>query len=245
MDYKDVRILFADLSGRLDLIKASYEDNGADRFLNWGQRMLDRKSDFKKGEAKSVQSLTAGTIIVKSTDLRLVKSVWLTDSEGSRTELEKCTLADLRSYYGEILSSVTATTPCYYAPAMFRPFPDTSTFIGLSDIEDILVANDHYTYNGIIVMPPPDKAYTIAIYGKFYSPTLSATLSAGVWTQTKSYWTEEHPETLIQAALYQLERFYRNTEGMNDHMNALKNDLIDMDFDVAEEDAEGVNQMEG
>jgi hypothetical protein len=245
MEYKDIRKKFAELSGRYDLIKADYQDDGADFFLNAGQRMLDRKSSFRKGSGKSVQTLAAGTIIVKSVGLRFVDEVWITDSDGGRTELEKCTLADLRAYYGEILSSVDADTPEYYAPANLRPYPDTSTFTGLSDIEDLLVADNHYTYNGIIVMPPPDAAYTISIVGKFFSPTLSATLSGSTWTQTKSYWTEEEPMMLISAALYQLERVYRNTEGMKDHMVPLSDDLGEMDKDVAEEDATGVDQIEG
>ena len=94
-------------------------------------------------------------------------------------------------------------------------------------------------------MPPPDGNYYVSILGTFYSPTLSATLSGSTWTQTKSFWSEVHPDILITAALYKLETFYRNTEGAKDWKSALMIDVADLDKDVADQESTQINQIGG
>lgn len=253
MDYKDIRLKFVELSGRYDLIKPSGEDNGADFFINSGQKMLDRAQDTGKAKARLTKSLTAGTVLVTTVGLRAVKEVWVSNADGMLT-LSPCEIGWLREYYRKKLSDVDSGAPAYFAPTVVRPFPDTATstdLTGLYDIEDLILyttspsVSGHWTYNGIIVMPPPDVAYTLSLWGLFYSPTLSATLSGSTWTQTKSFWSEEHPDTLLLAALYKLEAFYRNTEGAKDWQNALEVDLGGMDKDAVEEDLNGVSQMGG
>ena len=54
MNYKDVRDKFVEISGRYDLITATNEDNGADFFLNAGQKYLDRFLDAGKAIARSL-----------------------------------------------------------------------------------------------------------------------------------------------------------------------------------------------
>lgn len=248
MDYKDIRKKFVELSGRYDLVNANWTDNGADFFINAGQMHLDRASDVQKATAKNPQSIAAGTVIVKTIGLRSVKEVWAGTSVNGLILLGKETLANLREYYGEQLSSIDQGTPEYYATCSFRPYPDAVTALTLTgyyDIDDLVLADTHYTYRGILLVPPPDKTYYISIIGTFYSPTLSATLSGSTWTQTKSYWSEVHPDILIQAALLKLEVFYRNTEGVKDWKFALDMDIQGLDKDVVDEEISGVNEMEG
>jgi len=247
MEYKDIRLKFAELSGRYDLITATYEDNGADFFLNHGQKYLDRLLDAGKMLARYPVILTAGEYIAKSIGIRAIKEVWAANSDG-KSQLTKCSLDEIKTYYDEEFSSVTQGTPTYYAPAIFRPFPDTlASTAGMYNVSDLILngAGPHYTYDGIVLMPPCDGTYTIEIVGLFYSPTLSATLSGAVWTQTKSYWTEVQPEILIEAAIYKLQAMYHNTGGALDYKALVAEDILGLDQDIVEEEIAGSLQMGG
>lgn len=249
MDYVDIRKKFCEVSGHYELMNADYTDNGADFLLNAAQRYLDRTHDFKKGAARNVQAVTASQIKVQVTGLRAVKEVWFTNSDGSsQWPLEKCSLGEIRDYYGKKLSSEDTGDVAYYAPVAFRPAPDTvttATWTGYQDIEDLILDDTHYQYNGVILMPPPSEAGYIAIVGLFWSPTLSATYNAGVWTQTKSYWTENHPEVLIEAAIMRMHGLYMNTTGFEDYKKIVGVDIAGLDQDSAEEDVAGESQMGG
>lgn len=248
MDYWQLRKMFVEKSGRYDLVNADWTDNGADFFINAGQRLLDRLASSRKGMAKNVQEIAAGTIKVYQTGLRAVQEVWAGTSTDGLVQLERVTLEAIRQYYEKQLSSVDQGCPLYYAPVAFRPFPDitlAATWASYYDADDMILGDTHYTYNGVIISPPPDQTYYISIIGKFYSPDLSATLSGSTWTQTKSHWSQVHPEVLLKAALYELEVFYRNTEGAKDWKGAMDLDLLGLDQDLVEEDYSGINQMEG
>lgn len=252
MEYYLLRKKFVELSGRYDLINADLTDNGADFYIDAGQKWLDRLQDTGKMQAKNVQSVAAGTIKVYIAGLRAVREVWAGNSTDYLFELKKANLKYLRTLYGEQLGDVTQSTPEWYAPAIFRPFVDTSsttTLSGYYDIDDLILPTGttpvHYTYHGIIICPPPDETYYISTYGLYYSPTLTATVAAGTWTQTKSFWTETHPDVLIQAALRSLEEFYRNTEGVKDREAAVMSAVTGMDKDMAEEESYNISQMGG
>lgn len=247
MDYKDIRLKFAEISGRYDLITATYEDNGADFFLNAGQKFLDRMLDTGKMVARYPVILASGEYIAKSVGIRSIKEVWVADSDG-KTKLIPSTLSELKGEYDEEFSAVTQGTPAYYAPATLRPYPDTlNSVTGMYNVSDLILnsAGSHFTYNGVVVMPPCDGSYTIEIVGLFYSPTLSATLSGATWTQTKSYWTEVMPEVLIEAAIYKLQAMYHNTGGAVDYKALVLEDVSGLDHDAVEEDLVGDMQMGG
>lgn len=252
MDYKDVRKKFIELSGRYDLVNPDWSDNGTDFFINAGQKFLDRLQSTGKSQAKYIQSVAAGTIKVYVTGLRAVLNVWAGVSADGLTELGKVDLQALRELYGEQLSGIDQGSPIYYAPATFRPIPDTATtttLLGYYDIDDLILPTAgtplHYTNSGILIMPPPDKTMYISVYGLYYSPDLSATVAAGVWTQTKSVWSEVFPDTLIKAGLMQLEMFYRNSEGVKDWESGVMKDMSGFDKDSAEEEAVGISEMGG
>lgn len=251
MDYYLIRKKFCELSGRYDLINADYTDNGADFYINAGQQALDRKQNSGNMQAKYLKQITAGTIKIPITSLRAVLSVWVGTSTNGLTRLGKQSLDYMRSYYEKQIGDVTQGTPDSYAPAIFRPYPDTVTSTSLSgyyDIDDLQLhatTPDHFQYSGIIISPPPDSTMYLSVYGLYYSPTLSATLSAGVWTQTKSFWSETYPSILLKAALLELETFYRNSEGMKDWDTALTRDVLDLDKDAAEQEAADISEMGG
>jgi hypothetical protein len=246
LTYKDIRKKFVEISGRYDLVNPdTWEDNGADFYLNMGQRMLDRRLDSKKMIARYPFALTAGSIIVKTTGLRSIKEVWIANAEG-KAQLTYVPLNKLKGVYAEESASLENGVPLYYSPAVFRPFPDNlATVTSLYDVEDLLIAGTHYTYNGVIVMPPPSEGYTLTILGLFYSPYLSAALVGGTWVQTQSYWTMNEPQTLLEAALSRLATFAGNITSAREHKEAMLEDLRDLDFDAVDEILAGDMEMEG
>jgi hypothetical protein len=248
MDYKDVRTQFVKLSGRYDLINANYTDNGADVFINEGQKLLDRMFSAGPALARYPYSIASGTYKLYTTGLRAVKEVWVTDSDGYKTELTRESFNSLRHGDEEELSQVTTGTPEYYAPGIFRPYPDTlasATVATWDDVEDLILGTTWFTYDGIIFTPPADDTYTMTIVGLFYSPTLSATLAGETWTQVKSYWTEVHPMTLVKAALVALESFYRTGVGLKNRMDSLMLDVTGLDHDLVEKDIAGASLQMG
>ncbi len=299
MEYCLLRKKFCELSGRYDLMGTDYTDNGADFFIDAGQKWLDRLQNTGKMQAKNIQSVAAGTIQVYVAGLRSILDVYAGNSTDGLIPLKKATLAYLRDMYGEQLGDVTQGTPEWYAPAIFRPYADTLTLTSLYDADDLIASTTgHYTYSGLILCPPPDDTYYISIYGLYYSPTLTATLGTAQtsgtltsgsvycitdwktaddftnigglnvdnniftatgttpttwtassivkpWTQTKSFWSEVHPDILIKAALRSLEMFYRNTEGVKDWEAGIMSDITGMDKDAADEEAAGITEMGG
>jgi hypothetical protein len=236
MEYWEIRKKFVEISGRYDLINpATWEDNGADFYLNMGQRVIDRQLDSKKMEARYPFSLTAGSVIVKTPGLRSVKEVWIANADG-KAQLTYVPQNKFRGGFATESNLIDRGIPLYYTPATFRPFPDElTTVVGLYDVEDLLLSGTHYTYNGVIVMPPSDDDFTLTIWGLFYSPELSATLVGTTWTQTKSYWTENEPYTLLEAALSRLATYAGNITSAKEHKEAMLEDLRTLDFDAVEE----------
>ena len=58
------------------------------------------------------------------------------------------------------------------------------------------------------------------------------------------YWSTEHPDILIHAALQRLEVSYRNTAGSRDWMLAVQSDLANLDMEWVEELIEDLDVME-
>lgn len=249
MLYSDIRRKFVELSGRYDLVDSIWNDAGADFFLNAGQQLLDDLITLPKSQGRYLEKMAIGSYVVKMAKVKSIEEVWVTKhSDNSRYQLIKGTLNELRNEYGEEISAIDKADPLYYAPVAFRPIPDavtTATLALMLDKADLLIDDTHHTYNGILYLAPNSEAITISVIGTFYSPDLTAVLVGSTWTQTKSFWTEVHPLALLYAGLYVLETFYRNTEGAKDWMSALQIRIQGIDFNTAEQDAAGVNQMEG
>lgn len=214
MNLKEIRKLFVEHSGRYDLVKdvTDYEDNGADFFINQGQKVLDRKSESEKMHAIKEYSVKAGESLLKIDDCRVIDEVYLVDSDEEFKYLEEIDYADFKEQYG---GTEEADIPLYYTDVDLR-----SARPNKGDI----------VYSGILIAPKPKTSYMIYVRGKFYSASLKE-------DDDYSFWSMEHPMTLVQAALYSLERFYRNTSGMRDHMEAIMTDINDINFDRYESEA--------
>jgi len=239
MNLGEIRTLFIERSGREDLINLDDSDNGANFFIQSGQRTLDRMFEVEKSWARSFKDFPAGSYYAIFKGCRAIKRVWIT-SATERVKLEKATLEELRELYTGPPDDVDQGDSLYYCPISLRTYPDDSNiiidyFYG-SKIED--VATEDYEYLGILVLPPPDVASHLEVFGLFSSPELSA-------DGDESYWTVKNPEILLMASLYHLEVNYRNTEGANDWMGAIKLELINLEKDLVESEIAEVTQISG
>lgn len=244
MDLLSVRKQFIQLSGHYDLVvdTVDFEDNGADFFLNAGQRWLDRKTELSVAIQKANCIAAIGSIGVTFQWCRSIQQVWVIDVTNSeRTLLEKVAHADLRQYYyGVPTVDITQGTPLYYCPGFFGQHPNNpltvTNYLGFADVKGILPNEE--VFDGILFGPPCLTEMMIEIFGKFYSPQLTENSST-------SFWTVSHPETLIMAACRMVEVFHRNSEGVKDWEFAAMSQLTDMDKDLADEENVDSGVMEG
>lgn len=240
MNLLELRTKFISLSGRNDLANGD-ADNGADYYLNSGQRFLDRRYRFPKDTGIYPAVIPAGGWYVTVPYCRAIKEVWVADRE-SRRQLEKKEVKEYLTIFNAPFESLTRGATLYYAPAVLRSIPeaDRATAATTNAVLGYMptLVGRHYEYNGVLLGPPTDIQLHVEIWGLFYSPSLVNNID-------ESYWSVVHPEVLIRAALYQLEIDYRNTQGANDWLNALELHTAGIDMDTVEEEIAGSDQMEG
>jgi len=259
MALEDIRIDFVRLSGRHDLVadfaSGNYVDNGANFFINMGQKMLDRErlNRIPKNAMRYQKNLTAGQFVLDIENVRAVKEVWAINSTG-RILLTKRDIGYLRTTYKTAWGSYTRGTPVDWAIGVnnLAPQQDQLTSgVGSPytaqfsyDYEDLIFSDEAdapaYGKTSIIVMPPVDETYTVAIWGQFFQKKLLDTVG-----NTKNYWTEVQPEVLVLAALWAHEVTKRNTEGANDWMMQITKYLDDILLDVIDEEVTGFEQIPG
>ncbi len=247
MDLLAIRTKWIDTSGRYDLVVdvTDYADNGANFFIQGGQRLLDTILPNPKSENSYIKDLTVNDYKVMVKYLRSVKRVWIKGAGLARYQLVRKTYSWLKEQYGDSISASTAGQPRYYAPILSNLSPEQKALTSSDytdeftrDFEDITFEDDRYSKNGIAFRPKTDATHTITIVGDFFSNML---IDADI-----SYHSEIYPELLIMATNFALEIFYKNTQGMNDWMNAMKVFLQGIDHDlVNEEMAFAGNQLRG
>lgn len=235
-----VRTQFIDISGRFDLATDptgdDYTDNGADVYLQAGQDMLDEQVNFKKSVGRVWETIAADIYYVTFQHrCRAILDVFSNDDD-VRTKLRKVDYNDLKNYYDDLIADTDSGEPVYYCPAFLRAMDATDKNATGTFFNHILADSD--SYNGIILMPPPDSARDIEIKGLFYSDTLSA-------ESDTNYWTAQHPLLYVWAALWALEISYRNTEGAKDWMSQIQFKLKNLWGDALEEELADSDQMEG
>lgn len=246
MNLLEVRTWFVQESGRYDLVvdTATYADNGANRYINTGVRLLDRLQITPFTEGHNWQSAATGIKhVVFGFAFRSVEAMFATKiSDGSRTELAKKTLKEIKELHFQYLAGDAETgTPLYYCPGVFRLAPE------LEQTGDVLTVPAEYLdyigesparYTGVLFHPPCDEDYAMEVWGKVYSQDLSVDTD-------ENWWTFNHPELVVMAAQLMLEKMMRNTEGVKDWIAAIKMELQGIDFDLVEEDVANITCMGG
>jgi hypothetical protein len=237
MTLVEVREQFVKLSGRYDLVvdTTDWADNGADFFIQSGQDYLDRLHFAPKAENTIFEELAAGEWYVTFAKCRAIREVWINNTEG-RSQLTKKDMSWLYQQFSALVSETDSGTPLYYCPAKLRS-TDHADRTNLGTFFNY-VKDDSDALRGILIFCPADEAIVVEIQGLFYSDALSSD------TDT-SYWTDNWPAVLIKAALYQVEVFNRNTEGMKDWKFAIEDEFIGIDKDTVEESIVGITQIKG
>ena len=249
MTLLDIRKRFIMTSGRYDLVvdATNYADNGADFYIQSGQKYLDRKINIHKAWGKVFEDVVAGDYSLNFQSCRAIKEIWIADTE-SRTQLEQVPMKDLRgtdeatgeNNFVKPFADTTQGRPLYFSPALLRRMPEGETFTDSDLITSYLDTQNIYdpSYNGIIFMPPADGAYEIEIVGLFYSKKLTEDTHTNVWT-------EEYPNLLIMSALRQLEVFFRGSKSVTAWDQAIADELLDVEKDLVEEEINQVTKLEG
>lgn len=244
MNLLELRTKLINLSGRFDLVidapNNDYSDNGADVFINEGQKFLDRLATNKKSFGSHFRFLEIGQFAISFSQCRAIKEVWI-GSTTERWQIYKKDLSDLISEYLTDLPSSRSTGSIeYYSPGITRIVPQDiqnasfESYIGWVDVP----IGPAYEYNTVIFNVPTDEKVMVEIKGLFYSNEL-------IEDTDQSHWSVNNPLLLIMSAQRQMEIFNRNTQGVNDWTNAIQTEITQLNLDLVEEVIAEVNQMEG
>jgi len=241
MNLLQLRQQFRTISGRNDLVNEDGSDNGANFYINAGQRHLDRLDTNQKSYGICYRFCNIGFHAVTFPYCRAVKEVWASTTT-ARWQLEKKNLADLiAGYLTKLPSSIDKGNPLYYAPTITRAVPETfnsesSDFEAYSGYVDVISAN-HFAYNCVLIAPPVKEKILIETKGLFYTDEL-------INDDDKSYWSEVHPDILIMATMRHIEIINRNTQGVNDWNASIKTEVTNIGKDLVEEEIAEVTQIE-
>lgn len=217
MNLREIRDEFIRRSGRYDLITDDGQDNGANFFIQSGSRFLDRRSSLnntRKGLA---------VLSCRPDGLLHVQDCWLVHNV-------ECMLQDrwtplMKAHSDRCFRTVFTPVgrPSFYVEKTSRYVPDIQEFPACAtNVPASAFDFQHMACHHIMleIFPHPSSDCTIRVEGCFYSDHLG-------FDEDRNIWSDRFPDTLIKAALYQLEIFYRNTEGAQDWLNSIQLDLTD------------------
>lgn len=243
MSLLEVRKNFIQTCGRYDLVvdTTDWVDQGANFFIDAGQKWLDSRANIDKSHSRVFETINAGDWYVLFQKARAIQQVWVSNATGEKWQLCKVDFDIIRAAYADIPTDLDQGDPLYYTPIYVRTTPETAgkitiTYFGAIEFADL--TKDHYTYNGLVFMPPVEATMTLEIHGLFYSPTLAVDTD-------ENYWTEVNPLVLVMAACRAVEATYRNSTGVRDWENAIDSELFGMDKDTVEQEIAEADQMEG
>jgi len=244
MSLLETRKNFIVFSGRYDLVTdyegGNYSDNGANFFLQAGQKWLDRASTHTKSYARRYENLLSGAWYALIPYVRAIQQVWMSKNSGEKWKLEKKSLERLRARFAKDPVLLQHGDPLFYAPVSLRTIIEIATLTTLDIFGSTQYSTnaDHYRYNGLLFLPPASEELVLEVHGLFYQPVLSEDDHA-------NYWSEEHEFLLIMAGCRALEISYRNAQGVADWEKAIMTELMTLEFDEVEEESAEVAQMEG
>lgn len=233
-NFQDIRRNVVEMTGRQDLILPLYDEAyypdadllNVDFYIHAGQKMLDQRVDFPGAKATLSVSMVANDYLVPIPLCRVIENIWVEDADDDVKALTEQHEHELLATYGAPpFSDITLGTPKYYALTAQR------AHVATNSVSVIAQMSKH-----IYVVAPPSEAITLKVQGKYYSAPLTA-------DEEVNWWTEFHDYTLTSAAIYMIERFYRNTQGMKDALASIDEDLRGIDADVAEQQGASIMRI--
>ncbi|MEG0363528.1 MAG: hypothetical protein RR600_06935 [Aurantimicrobium sp.] len=239
MNLREIRELFVKHSGRYDLVNPdNFDDNGANFFVQAGQRMLDRMdrtSAFANNQAVSVQEVSPREQLVQLPEIYNITKVEWGDGISPPHVLEK-------QVVGRALRAMTYMgTPRYWEQALVQYKPSIEKLAtALTNVPAHYFDGAQFAFHSteIRLFPIPAQKGFIAVTGHYYASQL-------LKDEDESVWSIKHPDLLVSAALWALEVFYRNTEGARDWMNHIALLINEQDARELEGNIYSINQMRG
>ena len=249
MNLLGIRELFVKISGRYDLVNPStFADNGADHFIQEGQRSLERRLNISATKAKFFTTLSEGGYKIELQNCRAIREVWVMDN-AARSELTKLEEYDLRGQHQKFvsnmytvpLSTMDTGRPLYFYPTNLRRVPEDED--GSTDsavLSSFLETTSPYdpTYTGIVLFPRAEKEFEVEVSGLFYSPKLTANTD-------ENYWSVTYPNLLVMAAVKQVEIMYRGLKAGSSWDRLMEPELENIEKDMVEEEVSTVHNMRG
>lgn len=235
MNLVEIRHMFRDLSGRYDLVDDEGDNSTVDLYINSACRYLDRLAETQKSFATHYKFISTGGWNVQFPYCRAVKEIWVA-SKTARWQLEKKDLQDLLAeILTEKVSLLDTGAALYYAPVLTQvvgPVP-----IEINNYIDTLTVSSQL-YNAALILPPTNEKILIEVKGLFYSTPL-------VNNKDENFWTIVHPNTLLKAALRELEIFNQNSSKVADWEKSIVLDIDGVNKDLVDEHIAEIDEMEG
>jgi len=219
MNLTELREAFKSASGFL-----FWEDALIDEAINNGIKFLDSKTFSAKKDQKVFDVIDAGErAIYFPMDCKVIKEVWIID-DTSKTRLKKENIAR------EFLTTETGGKPISYSPFTTETYHKTIDQITIAG-QFADVTFNYGTSRGILFNCPMDKSYQIEVDGRFYPAPLTETFP-------ENWWSVNHPDTVITAALYVLDINRRNSSGGMELKGPLLDAINEINNDAIEEEVE-------
>jgi hypothetical protein len=240
MNLLEIRTKFRDLSGRYDLVKDDFSDNGANFYINEGSKWLDRTVETTKSWASRMEVIAAGRWYVQFPFARAIKEVWAATST-AKWQLEKIRIQDMiASYYITPPAQWVNGTPLYYSPMVTRYIPEDITPVQLATFATYVgvIPNTDHEYNAIALSAPVDQDTLIDVRGLFYSIPLDLDTD-------ENYWSSVHPMLLIQAAIRQTYVVSGNKPLLDILDRGIDGELTRLSYDLVEQIIAEIDQMDG
>lgn len=225
MNLQQIRRQFVETSGRYDLVSEDGTDNGANFFINAGVRFLERQGDFETG-----QIYTTNIALAANANSFIVQNCWDVLSVGMRVDNNSIV------YLTRMMSAYTFKNmfgTCIHiegcAPYTFFTEPVREIGLATKAAKDISLSVELFTsteasYKDTIsgtkisLTPVPTQSLNLVVKGHFTTPPLTQDSDTNIWS-------DDYPDLLLKASLYELEVFYRNSEGAKDWLEAVQIDM--------------------
>lgn len=223
MTLSEFRNFFVKMSGRYDLVKQDgegYADAGADTLINMGVRMLDSMFTHNKSHGKVSVKLKPNQALYMVRSVLSIEDIQFSADSGTVT-LDYIQEQEIEEKLA--LDGGNTGCPKYYAIA--------------SVVRDAFLDNAQSVFKQLHfkICPVPDQVYSAQVYGRMSIPLKNE--------NDTNFWTLNYPETLISATMYHIERFHRNSQGMRDHMAAIRQDLRNLEHNLIESQSDSSSQM--
>lgn len=233
-----IRKKLVEISGRYDLVvdaeAGDWSDNGADYFLRSASRWLDRKFPYNKQYAWVYKTLESGNMLVTFDNARYVKSVRICQDG----ELYYVPQIAYHKRFEQFDTESSDTNNRVWSPAYIEvadgeieaDYEESGPF-GVKGTEELVFAPESYPLSGILISPPPTTDIVVQVLGSWYSKFLEHDTDV-------NYWTKEHPELIVRAAMMQLAvDTNRNAQERAEFEESLTSDLWEIYRDFISEES--------